>query len=123
MFSFIIFAAPSSPLRVAVYETFSRDVIALGDAGTESCMDQQGVREEYFPPSGIKNNELLLLVIFFIREINATLAPIYYVLQGGNANVGGMSFSQKDNTLINQRVGREVHPGNNYKFAYVLPVR
>ena len=46
---------------MAVYETFPSDVIALGDAGTdESCMDQQGVREE--APPGIKNNELLLLV-------------------------------------------------------------
>ena len=49
-----------SPLRVAVYETFPSDVIALGDAGTESCMDQQGVREE--APPGTKKNELLLLV-------------------------------------------------------------
>ena len=45
---------------MAVHETFPSDVIALGDAGAESCMDQQGVREE--APPGIKNNELLLLV-------------------------------------------------------------
>jgi len=62
LFSFIIFPAPSSQLRVPVNETFSSDVIALSDAGTESCMNQQGVREE--APPGIKNNELLLLVYY-----------------------------------------------------------
>ena len=45
-----------SPLRVAVYETFPSDVIALGDAGTESCMDQQGVQEE--APPGTKNYKI-----------------------------------------------------------------
>ena len=39
-----------------VNETFPSDVIALGDAGTESCMDQQGVREE--APPGTKNYKI-----------------------------------------------------------------